>query len=129
MNRRGFLSGGAALLGASTLPAAVPQAVDTHIHLYDPTRPQGVPWPAKTDALLYRPTLPQRFKAVAGPLGVTRAVVIEASAWVEDNQWILDLAKENPLIVALVGHLEPASENFAANLARFAKDPLFRGSG
>jgi L-fuconolactonase len=127
MNRRGFLSGGVALLGASTLRAAVPQAVDTHIHLYDPTRPQGVPWPAKTDPLLYRPTLPQRFKAVAGPLGVTRAVVIEASAWVQDNQWLLDLAKENPVIVALVGHLEPAAENFAANLARFAKDPLFRG--
>jgi len=127
MNRRGFLAGGATLLGASTLPAAIPQAVDTHIHLYDPTRPQGVPWPAKTDSLLYRPTLPQRFKAVASPLRVTRAVVIEASAWVEDNQWILDLAKENPVIVALVGHLEPASEDFAANLARFARNPLFRG--
>jgi predicted TIM-barrel fold metal-dependent hydrolase len=127
MNRRGFLTGGAALLGASTLPAAVPQVIDTHIHLYDPKRPQGVPWPAKTETLLYRPTLPQRFTAMAGPLGVTGAVVIEASAWVEDNQWVLDLAKENPVIVALVGHLEPAAENFAANLARFAKNPLFRG--
>jgi predicted TIM-barrel fold metal-dependent hydrolase len=127
MNRRGFLTGGAALLSAGALPAALPPVIDTHIHLYDPTRPQGVPWPAKTDQTLYQPTLPQRFKAVAGPLGVTGAVVVEASAWVEDNQWVLDLAKDNPVIVALVGHLEPASDNFATNLARFAMNPLFRG--
>jgi predicted TIM-barrel fold metal-dependent hydrolase len=31
------------------------------------------------------------------------------------------------VIVALVGHLEPASDNFATNLARFAMNPLFRG--
>jgi predicted TIM-barrel fold metal-dependent hydrolase len=64
---------------------------------------------------------------MASPLGVTGAVVIEASPWIEDNQWVLDLAKENPVIVALVGHLEPGADNFAANLARFAKNPLFRG--
>ena len=61
------------------------------------------------------------------PLGITGAIVVEASAWVEDNQWVLDLAKENPVIVGLVGHLDPAEEGFAANLARFAKNPLFRG--
>ncbi len=127
MNRRVFLSGAATLMGAATLPAAMPQVVDTHIHLYDPTRPQGVPWPAKTDPLLYQPTLPPRFTALAGPLGVRGAVVIEASPWVEDNQWVLDLAKENPVIVALVGHLEPAGDDFAANLTRFARNPLFRG--
>ena len=127
MQRRSFLTAGSALLGATALPAAIPQIIDTHIHLYDPTRPQGVPWPAATDSLLYQPTLPRRFTTMANPLGVTGAVVIEASPWVEDNQWVLDLAKENPVIVALVGHLEPAADNFAANLARFAKNPLFRG--
>jgi L-fuconolactonase len=61
------------------------------------------------------------------PLGVTGAVVVEASPWVEDNEWVLNLAEKNPVIVGLVGHLEPAAEGFAANLARFAKNPLFRG--
>jgi predicted TIM-barrel fold metal-dependent hydrolase len=127
VNRREFLAGGAGLAGAASLAAATPQMIDTHIHLYDPTRPQGVPWPAKTDALLYKPMLPETFAAMVRPLGITGAIVVEASAWVEDNQWVLDLAKEHRVIVGLVGHLEPGADGFAANLARFAKNPLFRG--
>jgi predicted TIM-barrel fold metal-dependent hydrolase len=122
--RRDFLAGA---LSAAALPAATPQIIDTHIHLYDPSRPQGVPWPPKTDALLYRPVLPAEYVAMTKSLGVTGAVVVEASAWLEDNQWVLDLAKDNPAIVGLVGHLEPGSDGFTAHLARFAKDPLFRG--
>jgi len=127
VNRREFLAGGAGLAGAASLAAATPQMIDTHIHLYDPTRPQGVPWPAKTDALLYKPTLPETYADTVRPLGITGAVVVEASAWVEDNQWVLDLAKDHRVIVGLVGHLEPGADAFATNLARFAKDPLFRG--
>jgi L-fuconolactonase len=54
-------------------------------------------------------------------------VVVEASPWVEDNQWVLDLAKDHPIIVGLVGHLEPGTGDFAAHLTRFARNPLFRG--
>ena len=127
VNRREFLVGGTALARAASLAAATPQMIDTHIHLYDPTRPQGVPWPAKTDALLYKPTLPETFAGMVRPLGITGAVVVEASAWLEDNQWVLDLAKEHRAIVGLVGHLEPGADAFATNLARFAKNPMFRG--
>jgi predicted TIM-barrel fold metal-dependent hydrolase len=127
LNRREFLAGGAAFAGAASLAAATPQMIDTHIHLYDPTRPQGVPWPAKTDTPLYKPTLPETFAAMVRPLGITGTVVVEASPWVEDNQWVLDLAKEHRVIVGLVGHLEAGGVEFAANLSRFAKNPLFRG--
>src|SRR5262249_34245920 len=104
VNRRAFvLASGAALMAA---PASG-EIVDTHIHLYDPTRPQGVPWPPKNDALLYKTVLPEHYAKLVRPLGVTRTVVVEASAWLEDNQWILDLAKEHPMIAGFVGHLEP----------------------
>jgi predicted TIM-barrel fold metal-dependent hydrolase len=61
------------------------------------------------------------------PLGVSGAVVIEASAWADDNQWVLDLAKEHSIIVGVVGHLEPGKEGFRQNLARFRSNSLFRG--
>jgi predicted TIM-barrel fold metal-dependent hydrolase len=123
MNRRTFLFGPA----ASLLAAGGPAIVDTHIHLYDPTRPQGVPWPPKTDSLLYKPTLPDDYAALVRPLGVTGAIVIEASPWLEDNQWVLDLAAKHPIILGLVGHLEPGAAGFAQNLARFHKNPRFLG--
>ena len=101
--------------------------VDTHIHLYDPTRPQGVPWPDPANKQLYRTVLPQHCRELAEPEGVGGAVVVEASAWVEDNQWILDLAVGAPFIRGLVGRIEPGDPNFVDHLERFAANPLFRG--
>ncbi|MEO7653157.1 MAG: amidohydrolase family protein, partial [Bryobacteraceae bacterium] len=60
-------------------------------------------------------------------LGVKGTVVVEASAWLDDNQWVLDVAAANPVIVGLVGHLDPGKPEFRHHLARFAKNPLYRG--
>ena len=54
-------------------------------------------------------------------------VVVEASDWVEDNAWVLELAKSNPDIVGFIGNLRPGHPDFAANLNRFSADPLFLG--
>ncbi len=133
MTRRDFLysSAAASVLAARTgaataKPSPIP-IIDTHTHFYDPTRAQGVPWPPRTDEVLYRTRLPQDFKIHCGDLNVVGTVVVEASEWVGDNQWILDLAKTNPAIVGFVGHLVPGKPEFADNLRRFAADPLFRG--
>jgi L-fuconolactonase len=101
--------------------------IDTHIHLYDPTRPQGVPWPDPNNKLLYRPVLPEHIKAEAMPEGVTGAVVFEASLWPEDNQWVLDLADNEPFLVGLIGRIEPNTDYFIDHLDRFAAHPKFRG--
>jgi len=100
--------------------------VDTHTHFYDPTRPEGVPWPAK-GSQLSRPVLPGDWLAVAAPHGVTETVVVEASSWLEDNAWILDLAATERCIVGFVGHLLPQEADFPKHLKRFAANPVFRG--
>lgn len=100
--------------------------IDTHTHLYDPERPEGVPWPGM-DSPLYRRVLPEHLRAVAGPCGVDGTVVVEASDWVEDNQWLLDLAVDEPAILGVIGRLEPTDERFGADLERFAAKALFRG--
>jgi L-fuconolactonase len=104
-----------------------PVIIDTHTHFYDPTRPQGVPWPGKDDKLLYRPVLPAEFKKLAAPHGITGTVVVEASSWVEDNQWLLDMAKDEPFIVGVVGRLLPDDADFEKHLKRFARNPRFCG--
>ena len=101
--------------------------IDTHVHFYDPSRPQGVPYPSPDDELLYRTVLPEHYKKLAVPEGVTGLVIVEASEWVEDNQWVLDLAADDPFIVGVVGNLDPRSSEFAQNLERFSANELFRG--
>jgi predicted TIM-barrel fold metal-dependent hydrolase len=125
MTRRGLFG----LLAAAAPLRAQPRKgiVDAHVHFYDPTRPQGVPWPGSKTDKLYRPMLPGPWEKMVRPMGVAGVIVVEASPWLEDNQWVLDLAKEFPVIVGFVGHLEPGQPEFRANLARFARNPIFRG--
>ncbi len=142
-NRRGFLSSaaqalvGATLTGWNSTARAAPSPppknpggftlIDTHAHFYDPTRTQGVPWPPREEKRLYRTVLPKDYRALPVPRPVTGTVVVEASPWVEDNQWILDLAAHEPLIVGLVGSLPVGTREFAGHLKRFAANRLFRG--
>ena len=100
--------------------------IDTHIHFYDPNRPEGVPWPPP-DSPLYRRVLPDEFAALARANGVSGAVVVEASAWIEDNAWLLDIARSEPLVAGVVGRLDLEDRDFASRLERFAADPAFRG--
>lgn len=101
--------------------------IDTHIHLFDPTRSQGVPWPEKNDTVLYKPALPERYRKLAVPLGISGAIEVEASPWLEDNQWVLDIAARDTIIVGTVGDLEPGKPEFRDHLDRFHRNPLFRG--
>lgn len=109
------------------LTAAPSPIIDTHIHLFDPRRPQGVPWPSKDDAVLYHPALPARYRQIAAPLGITGAIEVECSPWIEDNQWVLDIAAKDRTIVGTVGNLEPGQPEFRKQLERFHRNPLFRG--
>ncbi len=109
-------------------PITVPvPAIDTHTHFYDPSRKQGVPWPKPEENILYKPHYPAQFRALTSSLNIVGTVVVEASPWVEDNQWILDLAKENDDIVGFIGNLKLGEPEFAAQLKRFSANPIFRG--
>lgn len=101
--------------------------IDTHIHLYDPTRPEGVPWPPKNAKDLYRPVYPKDYMKEIKGTGVDYIVVVEASPWVEDNQWVLDTIRGHHNVVALVGNLPIGEDGFEKALARFDKDDRFVG--
>jgi predicted TIM-barrel fold metal-dependent hydrolase len=132
MNRRTFLGVAAGLTladaGAQT-PSSMP-IIDTHIHLFDTSRPGGVPWPRANipeHKVMYMPSLPSRYRPIAEPLGIVGAIEIECSPLLEDNQWVLDVARDNDIMVGTIGHLTPGTPEFKAQLDRFHKNPLFRG--
>jgi L-fuconolactonase len=111
---------------AQALPSPIP-VIDTHIHLFDPGRPGGVPWPAKTDTALYQAALPERYARIARPLGVVGAIVIEASPLASDNDWVLNVAAKQPIIVGMIGDLIPGTPTYEKDLDRLHANPLFLG--
>lgn len=124
MQRREFLAAAAAIPAAAASPIPI---IDTHIHLFDPRRPQGIPWPPKENTIIYKPALPDRYRALTKELGIVGAIEVECSPLLEDNQWVLDIAAKDTIIVGTIGHLEPGKPEFPKQLERFAKNPLFRG--
>ena len=129
MNRRTFVK--TAAVSSLSLSGAcqsnqLTDIIDTHTHFYDPTRPEGIPWPGKKSPL-YRKVYPKDLMKVASKHGVTGTVVVEASNVLEDNQWILDIAKDNKSIVGFVGSVEPTIDDWNKHISRFAKNELFRG--
>jgi L-fuconolactonase len=133
MQRREFVRLGASIAGgwaatqvAPALPAKTP-VIDTHIHLFDPGRLGGIPWPEKTDTALYKAALPERYSRIARPFGVVGAIVIEASPLASDNDWVLRVAANHPIIVGMVGDLVPATAAYQKDLERLRTNPLFLG--
>lgn len=131
VKRRRFLStvsGGAIAQATNVLAGATGKLpiIDSHIHLFDVSRPQGVPWPPK-DSSIYKSALPGRFRKLAAQYGVAGAIEIECSPWLDDNQWVLDVAAKDTIIVGTIGDLEPGAPGFAKHLERLHKNPLFRG--
>jgi L-fuconolactonase len=127
VNRRTFLGASAAY--STKLLAVPPQQqpiIDTHIHLFDISRPQGVPWPPKTSPI-YKSSLPDGYRKLAASFGITGAIAVECSPWPADNEWVLNVARDSPIIVGTVGNLEPGAADFGKQLERLHKNPLFRG--
>jgi predicted TIM-barrel fold metal-dependent hydrolase len=123
LSRRTLLAAAA----AGTLTAAgedkIP-IIDTHLHLYDPTRPQGVPYPPGPNP---PQQLPQQYRDDVAPLGIVGGIKVEASPWVEDNLWVLETIANQPTIVGMIGDLDPTKPEFREYLERYHRNKLFLG--
>ncbi|MGV3605945.1 MAG: amidohydrolase family protein [Planctomycetaceae bacterium] len=134
MGRREWLQGAGAIalgMGTSDLWADGKPAtggwIDTHTHFYDPTRPEGVPWPGKDGGKLYRTVLPPEFEKLGAKHGVTKTVIVEASPWLKDNDWLLGLVEKYSSVMGIVGNLDPSLDNFTEQVKRLAANPAYRG--
>lgn len=125
MSRRGSALLALFLAGCAGDPAVI----DAHTHFWDPARP--VP-PGRGKAVPFsngKTVLPDDYARAAKAAGVSGTVVVEASGWVEDNAWVLELARRDPIIVGVIGNLNEVlgTPRFPGVFASLAADPLFRG--
>ena len=117
---------GARVAKALESNSAIP-IIDAHVHLFDPNRPQGTPVVIPGSATAKTGSLPGPYKALTQPLGVVGAIHIEASNWVEDNLWALEVCAGNDIMVGVVGNLNPEVPEFPEYLERYHRNPMFRG--
>lgn len=129
-SRRAVLTGAAALALASKVeaaPRAIPM-VDTHIHLFDPKRPQGAPYKGPRDKPWFTEgSFPATYAKIMRRHPIVAAIHVDASPWIEDNYWVLDVCQRDPLMVGAVGNFRIEAPEFPEYLERYAKNPLSRG--
>jgi L-fuconolactonase len=126
-SRRTFFATGLAAAAAADRALAdgdpIP-IIDTHLHLYDPTRPQGVPYPKVPNPPR---ALPSQYREDVTPLGIVGGIEVEASPWIEDNLWVLEAIQDEPIIVGTVGNINPTKPEFREYLERYHRNKLFLG--
>jgi predicted TIM-barrel fold metal-dependent hydrolase len=77
--------------------------------------------------MIYKPALPRRYMAETAVLGIVGASAIEASPLASDNQWLLNVAANQPLIVGVIGDLVPGAPSYLQDLERLHGNELFLG--
>ncbi len=126
-----MVGGAVAMRAQSTEPhtsgnADVP-VIDSHIHLFDPTRTVFTGYMgSQAYRALNKPSLPSMYEPLARPEGVVGAIVVESSSWIDDNLWYLDVCRADPFMVGVCGSLDPSRADFGQYVNHFARDPLYR---
>jgi predicted TIM-barrel fold metal-dependent hydrolase len=135
MNRRTFLAGAAAATAFTVLEGAEAQSpgmdqipiIDAHIHLFDGSRPLGAEYMGSPAyQAVSKTSLPSMYGPLARPEGITGALVVESSSWIDENLWYLEMCRTDPIMMGVVGNLDSGLPIFAKYLEHFQKDPLFR---
>jgi len=99
--------------------------IDAHIHLYDPGA-GNFSWPVRGTPL-YRKVAPSDFVRTAGPLGISRAIVVACTTEPEQMALILRTMHDDPAVGAVIGFIEAGSPDFIALHDRFSLYEKFRG--
>jgi len=55
------------------------------------------------------------------------AIEVECSPWFEDNQWVLDIAAQDSIMVGTIGNLDPGRADFGSRFELLHRNSLLRG--
>lgn len=100
--------------------------IDGHIHLFDASRPEGIPWP-EAGHVLHGTSSPAHYQRVSAGHHIVGAIVVEASPWRSDNQWLLENIRGTPGMLGFVGNLSPLDATFNHDFDALHSEPLFLG--
>ena len=123
---------GAALSRPSSAFASAPAAdavpiIDSHIHLFDPTRPVFSGYMgSQAYRALNKPSLPSMYARWPGRPASSEPSWSNRPALIDDNLWYLEVCRADPFMVGVSGASTPAQPDFGRYVTHFHRDPLYR---
>ena len=100
--------------------------IDAHQHFWHYT-PEEYGWIGPEMSVLQKDRLPEDLAALTAPLGIEGTVAVQARQTLAETTWLLDLARQYPLIKGVVGWVDLSCPRVTEQLERFCTFPHFRG--
>ncbi|NSZ64151.1 amidohydrolase [Agrobacterium tumefaciens] len=100
--------------------------IDAHQHFWL-MKDRAGQWPPPSLAAIYRDFLPQDLSPLLEKAGVSGTVLVQTMESAADTDFMLDLAGSTDFIKGVVGWVDMKSADAAAEIARRAKNPAFKG--
>ena len=100
--------------------------IDSHQHFwnYNPTRDK---WINSSMKILQKDFLPRHLKPILDENGIDGCIAVQADQSENENEFLLDCAKNNLFIKGVVGWIDLKVKNIENKLAFYKTNPLFKG--
>ena len=100
--------------------------IDSHQHFwnYNPARDK---WINSSMKILQKDFLPQHLKPILDENGIDGCIAVQADQSENENEFLLDCAKNNLFIKGIVGWIDLKVKNIENKLALYKTNPLFKG--
>lgn len=99
--------------------------IDSHQHFWTYNEAE-YPWIPKGSPL-QQDWLPEDWHQVAGALGFTGSIAVQARQSMAESRWLLDLARKHHTIKGVVGWVDLQSETVESQLIELSQFPKFVG--
>ena len=100
--------------------------IDAHQHYWHPSR-GDYDWMPMDNKVLARPWLPVDLRTELATNGVTRTVLVQAAATVQESEYMLGIADATDSVAGVVGWVDFEKPDDLAHLRRLAQHPKFCG--
>ncbi len=99
--------------------------IDAHQHFWNPAR-GDYGW-LKPDNMLYRTFGPDDLAPQRAAAGVDGTIVVQAAPTAAESDYLLDITRRTPWVLGIVGWIDLAAPDAAAQVKARAANPLFLG--
>jgi L-fuconolactonase len=103
-----------------------PIRIDAHQHYWNPAR-GDYDWMPPDNPILSRPYGPQDLAPALAKAGITKTVLVQAAASVEETEYLLGIADATPSVGAVVGWIDFENPAHLKHLQRLKNHPKFAG--